>query len=134
MQHLSLLSRYQLKCEQLEGEKEAITTQLSVLENEKKDIVEYLKRALLEKEEEVDELTERLEGHQRAAIEDRDAQQLLHNGQMQELQNHLNKLTTENEKLGETCNMFSLYLPTFLHDVIAIFFHPFHLFIQLQDA
>lgn len=80
-----------------------------MLENEKKDIVEYLKRALLEKEEEVDELTERLESQQEAADEDRDARQLLHNGLMQELQNRVNELATENGTLGEKCNTVSVF-------------------------
>lgn len=80
-----------------------------MLENEKKDIVEYLKRALLEKEEEVDELTERLESQQEAADEDRDARQLLHNGLMQELQNRVHELATENGTLGEKCNTVSVF-------------------------
>lgn len=84
-----------------------------MLENEKKDIVEYLKRALLEKEEEVDELTERLESQQEAADEDRDARQLLHNGLMQELQNRVNELATENGTLGEKCNTVSVFICIF---------------------
>lgn len=97
----SLPSRCQLKCEQLEGKNKDLTTRCSLLENEKKDIVDYLKSALLEKEEEVDELTERLERQRQAAQEDRDAQELLHNQLMQELQHQVTELTTENETFGE---------------------------------
>eukprot|EP00066_Takifugu_rubripes_P024977 XP_011614243.1 PREDICTED: uncharacterized protein C9orf117 homolog isoform X2 [Takifugu rubripes] len=93
------LERCQLKCEQLEGKNKDLTTRCSLLENEKKDIVEYLKSALLEKEEEVDELTERLERQRQAAQEDRDAQEMLHNRLMQELQHQVTELTTENETL-----------------------------------
>lgn len=110
----SLLSRCQLKCEKLEGEKTELTTRFSVRENEKKDIVEYLKRTLLEKEEEVDELTERLESQQQAADADRDARQLLHNGLIQELQNQVTELTTENGTLGKKCNTVFVCLPAFL--------------------
>lgn len=110
----SLPSRCQLKCEKLEEEKKELTTRLSVLENEKKDIVEYLKRALLEKEEEVDELTERLQSQRQAADEDRDARQLLHDGLIQQLQNRVNELATENGTLGEKCNTVCLCLPAFL--------------------
>lgn len=109
-----LPSRYQLKCDKLEGEKKELTTRFSVLENEKKDIVEYLKGALLEKEEEVDELTERLESQRQAADEDRDARQLLNNGLIQELQNRVDELATENGTLGKTCNIGSVCLPVFL--------------------
>lgn len=85
-----------------------------MLENEKKDIAEYLKRSLLEKEEEVDELTERLESQRQAADEDREARQLLHSGLIQELQNRFNELATENGTLGEKCNPVSVCLPAFL--------------------
>lgn len=61
----------------------------------------YLKSALLEKEEEVDELTERLEGQRQAAREDRDAQELLHKRLVQELQHRLAGLAAENETLCE---------------------------------
>lgn len=81
-----------------------------MLENEKKDIVEYLKRSLLEREDEVDELTERLESQRQAADGDREARQLLHNGLIQELQNRVNELTTENGTLGEKRNHFAIKL------------------------
>lgn len=97
----SLPSRCKLKCEQLEGKNKDLTTRCSLLENEKKDTVDYLKSALLEKEEEVDELAERLERQRQAAQEDRDAQELLHNRLMRELQHQVTELTTENETLGE---------------------------------
>lgn len=84
-----------------------------MLENEKKDIVEYLKRALLEKEEEVDELTEQQERQRQAAEEDREARQLLHDGLIQELQNRLHELATENGTLGEKCDIVAVCLPAF---------------------
>lgn len=100
----SVPSRCQRTREQLEAEKKDLTTQLRVLDGQKKDIVDYLKRALLEKEEEVDELTERLERQRQAADEDREAQQMLHHGRMQELQSRVHELTTENRTLGEKCS------------------------------
>lgn len=115
-------SRCQLKCEQLEGEKKDLTTQLSVLDNQKRDIVEYLKRALLEKEEEVDELTERLERQRQAADEDRGAQQLLHDGRVQELQSRVHQLTTENQTLGEKCS--KVYVCLWFKCIVSLLFFP----------
>lgn len=84
-------------------ENEDLSSQCSALENEKKDIVDYLKRSLLEKEEEVDELTEHLESQRQAAIEERDALQLRHSQLRQDLHDQIQELTTKNETLGETC-------------------------------
>ena len=78
-----------------------LTSQYSTLETEKKDVVEYLKRSLLVKEEEVDKLTERLEGQQLAANKDREALKLQHSQQRQELQDRIEELTAEKETLGE---------------------------------
>uniref|UniRef100_A0A3Q3X8Z4 Cilia- and flagella-associated protein 157 n=1 Tax=Mola mola TaxID=94237 RepID=A0A3Q3X8Z4_MOLML len=94
-------SRYQQKCDELERQVKDLTSQFSTLETEKKDVVEYLKRSLLVKEDEVDELTERLEGQQLAANKDREALQLQHSQQRQELQDRIEELTAENETLGE---------------------------------
>lgn len=82
--------------------------QHSALEKEKKDIVEYLKRSLLEKEDEVEELSERLESQQQAADKDSDALQLQHSQLTQELQDQIEELTKENTALGET-ERFSSY-------------------------
>lgn len=81
---------------------EDLKSQCSALENEKKDIVDYLKRSLLEKEEELDELTECLESQRQAAIEERDALQLQHSQLRQDLHDQIKELTTKNETLGET--------------------------------
>lgn len=80
-----------------------------MLENEKKDIAEYLKRALLEKEDEVDELTKRLESQRQAADEDRDARELLHNGLIRGLQNRVIELVKENGTLGKKHYIVSVF-------------------------
>ncbi|XP_029295998.1 cilia- and flagella-associated protein 157-like [Cottoperca gobio] len=94
------LERYQLKCDQLEMQKKDLHSQYSVLEKEKKDIVEYLKRSLLEKEDEMDELTERIGSQQQDADKDRDARQLQHNQLRQELQGRIEEVTSENTTLA----------------------------------
>ncbi|KAK5859406.1 hypothetical protein PBY51_020961 [Eleginops maclovinus] len=94
------LERYQLKCEALERQKKDLDCQCNILEKEKKDVVEYLKRSLLEKEDEVDELTERLESQQQATWQDRDAQQLQITELRRELQGRIQDITSENESLA----------------------------------
>lgn len=79
-----------------------MNSKYNALETQKKDIVEYLKHSLLGKEEEVDELTERLERQQQAASNERDALQQQHSQLKEELLNRIEELTTENEGLGET--------------------------------
>ncbi|XP_029366201.1 cilia- and flagella-associated protein 157-like [Echeneis naucrates] len=93
------LERYQLKCDDLERQKTDMTHQHSVLEKDKMDIVEYLKRSLLEKEDEVEELSEHLENQRQAADKDRDALQLQHNQLKQELQDQIEELSKENATL-----------------------------------
>lgn len=93
--------RYQLKCDELEKQRKDFDAQYSTLEKEKKDIVQYLKRALLEKEDEVDELSERLQSQRQVAEKDRDALQLQHSQQRQELQDRNDELSAVNVKLGE---------------------------------
>ncbi|KAM7415659.1 hypothetical protein PAMA_017947 [Pampus argenteus] len=94
------LERYQLKCDELEKQRKDLNSQYSVLEKEKKDIVQYLKRSLLDKEEEVEELSERLESQGEAADKDRDALQLQHSQQRQQLQEQNDELTEENMTLA----------------------------------
>ncbi|XP_031726478.1 cilia- and flagella-associated protein 157-like [Anarrhichthys ocellatus] len=67
------VERYQLKCDQHERQKKDLSSQYSSLEKEKKDVVDFLKRSVLEKEAEADELTEQLESQRRAADEEREA-------------------------------------------------------------
>ncbi|XP_041855706.1 cilia- and flagella-associated protein 157-like [Melanotaenia boesemani] len=93
------LDRYQLKCDELERQNNDLISQYSTLESEKKDITEYLKRSLLEKEEEVDELSERLDRQQRAADQDRAVLQLQHSRLSKELQDHIDDLVEKNTTL-----------------------------------
>ncbi|CAJ1069424.1 cilia- and flagella-associated protein 157 [Xyrichtys novacula] len=101
LQHLDeQLERYQQKNDKLEREENDLNAQLISLEKEKKDIIDYLKRSLLEKEEEVEELTERLASQQQAADQDRDAEQLQYSQLREELQDRIKELTAENKKLA----------------------------------
>ncbi|XP_020507028.2 cilia- and flagella-associated protein 157 [Labrus bergylta] len=94
------LEGYQLKCDQLEAEKQSLSSQHISLEKDKKDSVEYLKRTLREKEEKVDDLTERLVGQQEAADQDRDTLQLQISQLRKELLDQIKELTTENMTLA----------------------------------
>ncbi|KAK2838070.1 hypothetical protein Q5P01_015282 [Channa striata] len=90
------VDRYQVKSDELGKQNEALKAQCSLLEKEKKDVAEFLKRSLLEKEDEVDELTERLDGQRQAAEKERDALQLQHQQLRQELLQRIEELTKEN--------------------------------------
>lgn len=94
--------RYQLKCSELEKQKKLFDFQYEALEAEKKDITDYLKRSLLEKEDEVEELLERLESLRQATDQERDSLQLKQDQMRQEHQEEIVELTRENRKLGET--------------------------------
>lgn len=77
-------------------------SRFSSLETEKKDVVEYLKHSLLDKEEEVEELIERMKNNQHVADEDREALQLQHSQESQELHDRIEELTEENETLSKS--------------------------------
>ncbi|XP_068576924.1 cilia- and flagella-associated protein 157-like [Cebidichthys violaceus] len=94
------LERYQLKCDQHERQKKDFSSQYSSLEKEKKDIVDFLKRSVLEKEAEADELTEQLESQRQAAGEEREAL-LLQLGQLRkELQGRIEGVNAGNRTLA----------------------------------
>ncbi|XP_058492601.1 cilia- and flagella-associated protein 157-like isoform X2 [Solea solea] len=93
------LERYQQKCDDLERQKKDCDSQYSALETEKKDIVTYLKRSVFEKEEETEQLLERLESQRQAAEKDREDLKLQHEHLRQELQNRIEDLNQENRSL-----------------------------------
>ncbi|XP_035533056.1 cilia- and flagella-associated protein 157-like [Morone saxatilis] len=98
------LKRCQLKCDELEKQNKDLASQYSVLEEDKKDITEYLKYAVATKEKEVNELTERLESQQQADKQHREALKMQHSQQRQELQerfDELNSLSTKQEEHNE---------------------------------
>ncbi|XP_029999158.1 cilia- and flagella-associated protein 157-like [Sphaeramia orbicularis] len=93
------LERYQLKCDELERQKKDFSSQYNVLEKEKRDIVEYLKCSLLEKEEEVNMLHERLENERQTAQKEQDTLQQQHRLLIQELHHRNDELAAENMTL-----------------------------------
>ncbi|XP_063346728.1 cilia- and flagella-associated protein 157-like [Pelmatolapia mariae] len=95
------LERYQLKCDDLVRQRKDLLTQCSTLEQENKDTIAYLKRSLLEKEDEVGELLQRLQNQLQASDQERDALQLRHSRERQELQNRFDELIKENAALVE---------------------------------
>ncbi|XP_012735252.2 cilia- and flagella-associated protein 157 [Fundulus heteroclitus] len=98
------LERFQIKCDQLEKQNKSLIAQYSTLDAEKKDITEYLKRSVSEREEELQELQERLETDQQASAQERHALQLesSHLSQeLQELQDRIQKNATLAQRLAD---------------------------------
>uniref|UniRef100_A0A3P9CZS7 Cilia- and flagella-associated protein 157 n=1 Tax=Maylandia zebra TaxID=106582 RepID=A0A3P9CZS7_9CICH len=95
------LERHQLKCDDLVRQRKDLLTQRSTLEQENRDTIAYLKRSLLEKEDEVGELSQRLQNQLQASDQERDALQLRHSRERQELQNRIDELIKENTALAE---------------------------------
>ncbi|XP_047216061.1 cilia- and flagella-associated protein 157-like [Girardinichthys multiradiatus] len=93
--------RFQIKCDKLEKQNQILICQYSTLDTEKKDITEYLKHSLSEKDKELDELLEQLEGERLAAIQEKHSLQLEHSRLRQELQARVDKLTEKNAELVE---------------------------------
>lgn len=77
-------------------------TQRSTLEQENRDTIAYLKRSLLEEDDEVGELSQRLQNQLQASDQERDALQLRHSRERQELQNRIDELIKENTALGKS--------------------------------
>ena len=95
---LHTFSRYQRKCDELELQMIDFTAQYNTLQKEKKDIVSFLKRSLAEKEDELTDLSERLESLEQA----KNLEMELQDRQLrQEFQESKDKLTSENAELGE---------------------------------
>ncbi|XP_054466158.1 cilia- and flagella-associated protein 157-like [Anoplopoma fimbria] len=94
------LERFQLKCDQQERQNKDLNSQYIVLETEKKDIVDFLKCSVLEKEADADQLTEQLESQRQAADEHREALQLHQDQLRKELQDRIEELNKENVTLA----------------------------------
>uniref|UniRef100_A0A3Q2D6B0 Cilia- and flagella-associated protein 157 n=1 Tax=Cyprinodon variegatus TaxID=28743 RepID=A0A3Q2D6B0_CYPVA len=97
----SLSSRFQIKCAELEKQNKLLISQYSSLDTEKKDVTEYLKRTLSEKEDEADDLLQRLEAQRQAAVQEKQSLQLKHDKLRQELDAQINELNEKNAVLGE---------------------------------
>ncbi|XP_061585880.1 cilia- and flagella-associated protein 157 [Cololabis saira] len=95
------LERYELKCAKLERQNTDLVSQLSTLEEDRKGIAEHLRHSLLEKDGEVEDLSEQLESLQKAFAQDRDALQLQHIQTRQQLQDQIQELVEKNETLAE---------------------------------
>ncbi|XP_016130990.1 cilia- and flagella-associated protein 157 isoform X1 [Sinocyclocheilus grahami] len=94
------LERYQHKCDELEVQEKDLYSKINNLEKEKKDIVLYLKRTLAQKEDELTDLAETLSRHQQAQEAERESFELQLSLLRHELQDHKEKLTSENMALA----------------------------------
>ncbi|XP_072289979.1 cilia- and flagella-associated protein 157 [Eucyclogobius newberryi] len=95
------LERYEQKCEDLEAQKKDLNLKHVAREKEKADIVAFLKRSLLEKDEEADRLSERLDSAQQDAQRQREEMQQQHKLQLDQLQHGADALTVDNQTLVE---------------------------------
>ncbi|KAJ0067775.1 hypothetical protein NL108_010448, partial [Boleophthalmus pectinirostris] len=96
---------YEQKCNDLEAQKKDLNLKHSALEKEKTDIMDFLRRSLLDKEEEVERLSERLETVLEEVQKEQEEMQEQHSLQIEQLQNRTDELTVENKRLVEklTC-------------------------------
>lgn len=101
-------SRFKLKWEELQKQHKDLSAKFSAFEEDKKDIVEYLKHSLLQREEEVDVLKQRVESLVQASTEEREAMQLQQIEMTKDLRERAEKLTVENEALGEQRSMWKV--------------------------
>ncbi|XP_065808049.1 cilia- and flagella-associated protein 157-like [Labrus bergylta] len=89
------LERCQLKHDKLEKENQDLVSQHNAIEKDKRDATNYLKCFVAAKEKKVDELDEQLEIQHLAAHQDGEVLKLQHSHNVQELQEHIDKLKAE---------------------------------------
>ncbi|GLD71618.1 uncharacterized protein AKAME5_002294000 [Lates japonicus] len=80
------LERRQLKCDDLEEKIKALSSLCRALDEDKKDIAEYLKHCVAAEQRKVEELAEQLQSRAPEAERDREALTLQHRQQLQQLQ------------------------------------------------
>ncbi|XP_016524608.1 uncharacterized protein C9orf117 homolog isoform X1 [Poecilia formosa] len=91
------LERFQIKCDELQKQNNILISQCV----DKKDITAYLKLSLSEKEGELAELRERLEGERHTSVQEKRSLQLEHGQLRRELQARIDKLEEKNAALAE---------------------------------
>ncbi|XP_076853900.1 cilia- and flagella-associated protein 157 isoform X2 [Brachyhypopomus gauderio] len=94
------LEKYQHKCDELEVREKDFSTSYNNVEREKKDIVLYLKRSLAQKEEELSDLSEKLQALQIAKDTEKESSEMQMSILRHELQESKDKLTSENMALA----------------------------------
>ncbi|KAF3695324.1 Cilia- and flagella-associated protein 157 [Channa argus] len=96
------LLRCQLRCDELEKENKNFVSLKIALEEDKKDITEYLKHTAAALEKQVDELTVLLEKQQETDKQDRELVKQQHSQEIQKLQEQIDKLNIVKTTLGTT--------------------------------
>nr|XP_040050733.1 cilia- and flagella-associated protein 157-like [Gasterosteus aculeatus aculeatus] len=94
------LDWYQLKCEQQERQTQDLSSRYSTLQKEKEDVVDFLKRSVLEKEAEAEQLEQQLESRRRVAEDDAEALRLQLAHLRTQLQDRTAGLQAENASLA----------------------------------
>ncbi|XP_008417608.1 uncharacterized protein C9orf117 homolog isoform X2 [Poecilia reticulata] len=91
------LERFQMKCDELQKQNHILISQCV----DKKDITAYLKHSLSEKEGELAELRQQLEGERHTFVQEKRSLQLEHGQLRRELQARIDKLEEKNAALAE---------------------------------
>ncbi|XP_062873900.1 cilia- and flagella-associated protein 157 isoform X2 [Trichomycterus rosablanca] len=94
------LEKYQHKCDELEIREKDFSATFKNVEREKNDIVRYLKRSLAQKEDELTDLSEKLQELQNAKDEEKKEYELQLSMLRHEFQKTKDKLTSENMALA----------------------------------
>lgn len=95
-------SRYQHKYDELEIRERDLSASYKTLEREKNDIVHYLKRSLGQKEDELLELSEKLQALQNANDDEKKEYNLQLSTLKHVFQQTMDKLTSENMTIGKS--------------------------------
>ncbi|XP_043968015.1 cilia- and flagella-associated protein 157 [Gambusia affinis] len=96
------LERFQIKCDELQKQNNILISQCV----DKKDITAYVKHSLSEKEGELAELRERLDGERHTSVQEKRSLQLEQGQLRQELQAQIDKLEEKNAALaGKLCDL-----------------------------
>ncbi|XP_049619277.1 cilia- and flagella-associated protein 157-like [Syngnathus scovelli] len=93
------LDRQQLKCERLEQEKTSLVRRCVHAETEKKEAVEYLKTEMLDKEDQMEQLAERLDQSLREAQAERNGLRGRQAEELRELRDRIHQLEEDNAAL-----------------------------------
>lgn len=98
----SSLFRFQLKCDDLQEKIRALSSLCRALDEDKKDIAEYLKHCVAAEQRKVEELAERLESRAPEAERDREALTLQLRQQLQQLQDGADERASVSRMQGES--------------------------------
>ncbi|CAL9707666.1 unnamed protein product [Knipowitschia caucasica] len=117
------VERFEKRCCDLEAQKKQLTQKLGAAEQEKADMVDFLTRSLLEKEEEAERLSEELQRVQQEALRDGDDRQQQHREHAEQIQHRADAAEEQNKALVEKLSRVEQFLnerETLMSDLSAL--------------